>query len=86
MWQAKKHEIARLEASLSKHEATDKLQRETLACVTRHWCALTEELKSALQRLEHPPIAMDTSQPMKLLESLSTLKVALHSKADVPHR
>ena len=75
VFQAKKHEVARLEHALSKHEATDKLQRETLGCISRHWCALTEELKGTLQRLEHAPRAMDTSQPAKLLESLSSLKV-----------
>ena len=36
---------------------------------------MTEELKSTLQRLEHSPAAMDTSQATKLLETLSTLKV-----------
>ena len=63
--------------ALSKHEATDKMKRETLGCITRHWCGLTEELKSTLQRLEHSPTAMDTSQATKLFEALSTLKVAL---------
>ena len=59
--QAKKHEVARLEHALSKHEATDKLQRETLGCISRHWCALTEELKGTLQRLDGrwwPPIRL----------------------------
>ena len=43
--------------------------------MTRHWCALTEELKSALQRLESSSVAIDTVQHAKILESLSILKV-----------
>jgi len=74
-WQAKKYEISRLETALNKHETTDKLQRETIACISRHWCALTEELKGALQRLEHSPVDIRTEQQEALLESLATLKV-----------
>ena len=75
--QAKKHEVARLQNALDKHEETDKAQRETIACVTRHWCALTEELKSTLQRLEKSSVAIDTAQHAKMLESFSILKVAV---------
>jgi hypothetical protein len=43
--------------------------------VTRHWCALTEELKSALQRLESSSVSIDTALHAKILESFSILKV-----------
>lgn len=79
--EAKKYEISRLQISLDKYEETDKIQRETISCVTRHWSVLTEELKATLQRLEHTP-ASDTSQHAKLLESLSTLKGLVPSQVD----
>ena len=47
--------------------------------MTRHWCALVEELKSTLQRLENSPVAIDTAQQAKILESFSILKVAVLS-------
>ena len=74
--QAKKHEVARLQAALDKHEETDKGHREVIACVTRHWCALTEELKSTFLRLEHSPASIDTALPSTLIEQLSALKVS----------
>ncbi len=43
--------------------------------MTRHWCALTEELKSALQRLENSSVSIDTVSHAKILESFSILKV-----------
>jgi len=80
--EAKKYEVKRLQMSLDKYELTDAQQRETIGCITRHWYALTEELKGTWQRLEHCPASIDTSRHAKFLQSLSTLKGLIPAEVD----
>ncbi|KAJ1483803.1 hypothetical protein T484DRAFT_1798959 [Baffinella frigidus] len=49
--EAKKLELARREKVISTLEASEASHKEAVACVLRHWCMLTEELKSTMVRL-----------------------------------
>ena len=72
--EAKKHEISRLQTSIDGYAATEGSQQAAVACITRHWCALMEELKGGLHRLQDASSPSDTELPPNLLEQMAELK------------
>jgi hypothetical protein len=70
--QAKKHDLARCEAHITTLQGSEASHKTAVACVLRHWCMLTEELKAAFLRLQKT--TPDVEADKEMLEQIIALE------------